>query len=37
LRSGSWDDSAPGARSAYRHYGNPGYTYSSIGFRIVAE
>ena len=37
IKGGSWCLNATDARSAYRNNINPDSTYSSIGFRIVAE
>ena len=34
-RGGSWDDDAGGCRSAYRSYGEPGYRYYYLGFRVL--
>jgi formylglycine-generating enzyme required for sulfatase activity len=36
-RGGSWDDTAGGARAAYRDGVYPGFRNGSLGFRLVRE
>jgi formylglycine-generating enzyme required for sulfatase activity len=36
-RGGSWNDTAYGARTSYRHVYPPGYFFPFLGFRIVVE
>jgi len=36
-RGGSWNDTAFGARCAFRHVYPPGYYFPFLGFRIVVE
>ncbi len=36
-RGGSWNDTAYGARTSFRHVYPPGYYFGFLGFRIVVE
>src|SRR5574341_143663 len=36
-RGGSWNDTAYGARTTFRHVYPPGYYFAFLGFRIVVE